>query len=88
MSANASDQPAAIVPFAPISKGQSDANIVAHDSGEPLLHCCKRLPRWRRRTALGQWIWRIGFRRSFEQRFVLLLKRMVYPDIHQLWRGR
>jgi len=37
MSANASDQPAAIVPFAPISKGQSDANIVADDSGRAIV---------------------------------------------------
>ena len=37
MSANASDQPGAIVPFAPISKGQSDANIVADDSGRAIV---------------------------------------------------
>jgi hypothetical protein len=37
MSANASDQPGAIVPFAPISKGQSDVNIVADDSGRAIV---------------------------------------------------
>ena len=37
MSANASDQPATIVPFAPISKGQSDATIVADDSGRAIV---------------------------------------------------
>jgi hypothetical protein len=37
MSANASDKPAAIVPFASISKGQSDANIVADDSARSII---------------------------------------------------
>ena len=37
MSANASDQPATIVPFAPKSKGQSDATIVADDSGRAIV---------------------------------------------------
>jgi hypothetical protein len=37
MSANASDKPAEIVPFASISKGQSDANIVADDTGRAIV---------------------------------------------------
>jgi hypothetical protein len=37
MSANASNQPGAIVPFPPVSKGQSDVNIVADDSGRTIV---------------------------------------------------
>ena len=37
MSANASDKTATIVSFAPILDGQSDANIVADDSGRAIV---------------------------------------------------
>ena len=37
MSADTPDKPAVIVPFAPISKGQADANIVADDSGRAIV---------------------------------------------------
>ena len=37
MSADPPDKPAVIVPFAPISKGQPDANIVADDSGRAIV---------------------------------------------------
>ena len=37
MSADTPDKPAVIVPFAPISKGQPDATIVADDSGRAIL---------------------------------------------------
>src|SRR6516225_10674516 len=37
MSANVSDKTAVIVPFAPIPEGQSDANIVADDSGRAIV---------------------------------------------------
>jgi hypothetical protein len=37
MSANASNKPATIVSFAPILDGQSDANIVADDSGRAIV---------------------------------------------------
>src|SRR5260370_22229426 len=37
MSVHAPDKPATIVPFAPTSKGQSDANIVADDSGRTII---------------------------------------------------
>jgi hypothetical protein len=37
MSANASDKTAAIIPFEPIPEGQSDANIVADDSGRAIV---------------------------------------------------
>jgi hypothetical protein len=37
MSTHTTDKPAAIVPFAPISKGQSNANIVADDSGRAIV---------------------------------------------------
>jgi hypothetical protein len=37
MSAHASDKPATIVPFAPMSKGQREANIVADDSGRTIV---------------------------------------------------
>jgi hypothetical protein len=37
MSADAPNKPARIVPFAPVSKGQPDANIVADDSGRAII---------------------------------------------------
>jgi hypothetical protein len=37
MSTNASDKTAEIVPFAPIPEGQSNANIVADDSGRAIV---------------------------------------------------
>jgi hypothetical protein len=37
MSAHVPDKPTAIVPFAPVSKGQPDANIVADDSGRAIV---------------------------------------------------
>jgi hypothetical protein len=37
MSAHRPDNPAMIVPLAPISKGQPDANIVADDSGRAIV---------------------------------------------------
>ena len=37
MSADTPFKPAVIVPFAPISKGQADANIVADDSGRAIV---------------------------------------------------
>ena len=37
MSTHTTDKPGAIVPFAPISKGQADANIVADDSGRAIV---------------------------------------------------
>ena len=37
MSADASQKPAAIVPFAPISKGQSAGDIVADDTGRAIV---------------------------------------------------
>jgi hypothetical protein len=37
MSSNASDKPATIVPFAPVSKGQPDGHIVADDSGRTIV---------------------------------------------------
>jgi hypothetical protein len=37
MTAHAPDKPATIVPFAPVSKGQPDANIVADDSGRTIV---------------------------------------------------
>src|SRR5258708_23895160 len=37
MSVHAPDKPATIVPFAPMSKVQSDANIVADDSGRTIV---------------------------------------------------
>ena len=36
MSAHAPDKPPTIVPFAPVSKGQPDANIVADDAGRSI----------------------------------------------------
>ena len=58
MSTHTTDKPGAIVPFAPISKGQPDANIMADDSGRAILAL----------SALRPCIWCINFRRSFEQR--------------------
>jgi hypothetical protein len=37
MTAHAPVKPATIVPFAPVSKGQPDANIVADDSGRTIV---------------------------------------------------
>src|SRR5712692_8013456 len=37
MSVQAPDRPATIVPFAPMPKGQSDANILADDSGRTIV---------------------------------------------------
>jgi hypothetical protein len=37
MSVHAHDRPTKIVPFAPTSKGQPDANLVADDSGRAIL---------------------------------------------------
>jgi len=37
MSVHAPDKPAAIVPFAPASKGHADANIIADDSGRTIV---------------------------------------------------
>ena len=42
MSAYAPDKPATIVPFAPTPKGQSDANVVADDSGRSIVALLQR----------------------------------------------